>query len=112
MTINTGYKFVHSSLAITHPIVGAHDDQDVHDDHDDVPADVEVEPEGHVEADDGSHESEPYIPIKPYRCLGKCTLALYSLYSHFQALVSPINPSFLAKESSHEQYLHHFHEDF
>ena len=45
-----------------------------------------------------SHESEPYIPIKPYRCLGKCTLALYSLYSHIQALFIPLKPSFLAKE--------------
>ena len=41
-----------------------------------------------------SHESEPYIPIKPYRCPGKCALALYSLYSHIQALFIPLKPSF------------------
>ena len=45
-----------------------------------------------------SHASEPYIPIKPYRCPRNCALALYSLYSHFQALFSPIKPSFLAKK--------------
>ena len=53
-------NFVHSSLAITHPIVGAHDDQDVHDDHDDVPADEE--PEGPAEADDDDEHDVQDVP--------------------------------------------------
>ena len=44
-----------------------------------------------------SHESEPYIPIKPYRCSRKCALALYSLYSHIQALFILLKPSLVAK---------------
>ena len=45
-----------------------------------------------------SHASEPYIPINPYRCPRKFSLALYSLYSHIQALFIPLKPYFLAKE--------------
>ena len=44
-----------------------------------------------------SHASEPYIPIKPYRCPRKCAPALYSLYSHIQALFIPLKPSFFSK---------------
>ena len=44
-----------------------------------------------------SHASEPYIPIKPYRCPRKWAPALYSLYSRIQALFSPLKPYFLRK---------------
>ena len=43
--------------------VGPHDDQDVHDDHDGVPRDVEIEPpEQRVEADDDDEHDVDDVP--------------------------------------------------
>ena len=48
---------------LSYVAVGAHDDQDVHDNHDGVPGDVEVEPpEQRVEADDDDEHDVEDVP--------------------------------------------------